>query len=277
MRFLSPLLVSMVFALASCSTSPSTPSGSSQAAASTSANLQAGATTRLDAAGVEKLVRDRLKDSQVETVQSEMKDVQWVANNLGLAGNTLPLTAPVWIVVAKGTIRGSQNADLAGDLSTSFTTANFVVTADTGEFIRTQLGGRQPVKLVSAKIGAAAAEQAVRDRFKSSQLDAVSSELKTYQWAADNLSYEASMYTMDSLVWIVTATGKIQGDANSVEPGATPPTFKTGKFAVDTETGMIFSLNLYPKDFIPQAVAPRDPQSNLETNFLSPLRPSPHP
>lgn len=277
MRFPSPLLVSLAIVVTSCSPGASNPSATPPSGPAAPVNAQSGATGQLDAAGVQALVRARLKDSQVDGVQAEMKDVQWVVNYLGLPGTTLPLATPVWVVVAKGQIRGSREADLTGDTSVTFTTVNFVVVAGSGEFIKTHLGGRQPTKLVTAKIDATTAQQVVRDAYKSSQLDNVQAELKTYQWVSDNLGTGQLMYTMDSPVWIVTATGKLQGDSLSAESGSTPPTFKVGKFAVDAEAGLIMSTALYPNAFSPQSAPPQAPEPTDEGTYLSPLRPSPHP
>lgn len=277
MRLLSPLLVCLAIVSTSCSSSPANQNVSPQLGAPT-ANTQASVSGSLDLAGVEKLVRDRLQGSQVDKVQAEKKDVQWVANNLGLAGNTLSLTTPVWVIVARGNIRGGKDAgQLTEDMSFTYTTANFVVVAESGEFIKTRLDGRQPLKLASAKIDAAAAEQAVRTEYQSSQLDDVKAELKTYQWVNDNLGNRNSMYTIDSPVWIVTARGKLQGRSPGIESGSTPPTFKVGTFAVDTETGLIMSTTLSPNEFTPQAAPSPDSQSTVESTYLSPLRPSPHP
>lgn len=93
---------------------------------------------------------------------------------------------------------------------------------------------------VNPAIGEAQVKAAVQSKLQGSTTNELKVELKDAQWAKDNLNYEQQLYTLDSPVWVVWATGDI------APPDEGAPRYKSGTFVVDVEFGRVISTILKP-------------------------------
>lgn len=124
--------------------------------------------------------------------------------------------------------------------------------------------GFQVVKLSTPTVTADEAIAAVKARFQDDEIDGISAQLKTLQWAADHLGYAQHLYSSDSPAWIVSVTGQLSGDPGLSANGTpVPHTFKTGRVVVAADDAQLINVNLYLNGFVPSSVDPNNVGSRI--------------